>query len=120
MDIHAEPAAWWLLQRVLLLDQLDALDTFMALVHRSAPKPLFNTFLEQSNTEALLLLAALAACMLPQRSMCMPAGWCRHSPMMWSPQAGNSSCRHTVVACLSVLGSVSLNMLSDVAENSVR
>lgn len=37
MDIYAEPAPWWLLQRVSLLDQLDALHTFMPLVHRSVP-----------------------------------------------------------------------------------
>lgn len=36
LDIHAEAAPWWLLQRVLLLEQLDALDTFMALLDRSA------------------------------------------------------------------------------------
>ena len=42
LDIHAEAAPWWLLQRVLLLEQLDALDTFMALPDRSAhaKKPL--------------------------------------------------------------------------------
>ena len=36
VDLHADAAPWWLLQRCLLLEQLDALETFMALVDRSA------------------------------------------------------------------------------------
>ena len=42
VDLHADAAPWWLLQRCLLLEQLDALETFMALVDRSAhnKKPL--------------------------------------------------------------------------------
>ena len=36
VELDAEAAPWWLLQRCLLLEQLDALDTFMALVDRSA------------------------------------------------------------------------------------
>ena len=67
VDIHAEPAPWWLLQRVFLLEQLDALSTFMALIDRSATS---------TTPAAALLLCPFVCChWFP---FCMCAGCCLH------------------------------------------